>query len=143
MRRTGYRLDGIIINGERLRGRENYSDWSFAIQTCLELNDLWGCVLGTPAYVAGERKMTRARSKIILGIELVSYVHVRGALDAKTVWDKLRAAFEDSGLTRKVGVLRILVTTSLEKCSSTKQYVSRIISTAHKLRVVGFNVGDE
>jgi len=30
---------------ERLIDRQNYSSWKLAMQTCLEAEDLWGCVL--------------------------------------------------------------------------------------------------
>ncbi|KAG5860727.1 hypothetical protein JTB14_016897 [Gonioctena quinquepunctata] len=35
--------------------------------------------------------------------------------DAKEAWDNLAAAFQDSGLTRRVGLLRTLITVTLEK----------------------------
>ena len=49
--------------------------------------------------------------------------------NAKAAWVKLKAVFEDSGLTRKVGLLRTLVTTGLESCESVEKY----ITTGHKL----------
>lgn len=70
-------------------------------------------------------------------------MHVRDAATAKEVWDKLCAAFEDSGLTRKVGLLRTLITTQLENCGSVEEYVDRIITTAHKLNELSFEVKDE
>ena len=52
-------------------------------------------------------------------------------------------AFEDSGLTRRVGLLRNLSTPQLQNCVSTEEYVKRIISTAHKLNSLNFEVRDE
>lgn len=53
----------------------------------------------------------------------------------------MEKAFDDSGLTRKVGLLRDLTTTTLDNCDSVEDYVNKIMSTSHKLR--GFCVGDE
>lgn len=36
-----------------------------------------------------------------------------------------------------------MITTTLETCQGIKDYVSKIMSTAHKLRNIGFNVNDE
>lgn len=49
-------------------------------------------------------------------------------------------AFEDSGLARRVGLLRSLVTTSLSKCKSVDEYGDKIITTAYKLNEMKFNV---
>ncbi|GBP32006.1 Retrovirus-related Pol polyprotein from transposon TNT 1-94 [Eumeta japonica] len=99
---------------ERLTGRDNFASWKFAVKTYLEHEDLWECVSGT-----GE-----------------------DASSAKEVWEKLCKAFDDSGLTRRVG-LRDLITTTLENCQSIEEYVNKIMTTAHKLRNIGFKVDDE
>ncbi|GBP75752.1 Retrovirus-related Pol polyprotein from transposon TNT 1-94 [Eumeta japonica] len=100
---------------ERLTGRDNFASWKFAVKTYLEHEDLWECVSGT-----GE-----------------------DASSAKEVWEKLCKAFGDSGLTRRVGLLRDLITTTLENCQSIEEYVNKIMTTAHKLRNIGFKVDDE
>lgn len=46
----------------------------------------------------------RARSRILLSIETINYVHIQNTMSAKEAWDKLREAFDDSGLTRKDGL---------------------------------------
>ncbi|KAG5871815.1 hypothetical protein JTB14_032990 [Gonioctena quinquepunctata] len=63
--------------------------------------------------------------------------------DAKKAWDNFAAAFQDSGLTRRVGLLRTLITVTLEKSSSVEDYVNTIITTAHKLSAIGLTVSDE
>lgn len=126
---------------ERLTGRDNFASWKFAVKTYLEHEDLWECVSGT-----GEvdlKKDVKAKSKIILLIDPINYVHVQEANSAKEVWEKLCKAFDDSGLTRRVGLLRDLITTTLENCQSIEEYVNKIMTTAHKLRNIGFKVDDE
>lgn len=76
-------------------------NWKFAVLTYLEPENVWECVEG------GEKdpqRMTKAKSKIILFIEPISYVH--SANTASEVWKCLRKEF---GLTGGVGLLMILM----------------------------------
>ncbi|XP_018403755.1 PREDICTED: retrovirus-related Pol polyprotein from transposon TNT 1-94 [Cyphomyrmex costatus] len=123
---------------EKLKGRDNYSTWRFAMQTYLEHEDLWECVTGDND---NEKKNKRARAKIILCT--VNYVHVQDTTTAKETWDKLKSAFEDSGLMRRVGLLKLLTTTKLGNCATVDEYVNTIITTAHKLNGIGFKVNEE
>lgn len=125
---------------EKLQGRENYSTWRFAMSVFLEHEGLDKCIDGTETDV---KKLSRARTSIILSIDKVNYIHVQEAKTAKAVWDTLKATFDDSGLARKVGLLRTLITTRLENCASMEVYVNEIIGTAHKLNGVGMEVTDE
>ena len=128
---------------EKLKGRENYNTWKFGMQAYLEHEDLWGCIQGIEAYTQDAKKDIKAKSKIILTVDPINYVHIQETTTAKETWDKLQRAFEDNGLTRKVGLLRTLVTTQLNSCSSVDEYVNRIITTAHKLDGIGFKIPDE
>ncbi|XP_052740800.1 uncharacterized protein LOC128198607 [Bicyclus anynana] len=65
------------------------------------------------------------------------------AQNAKQVWERLAKAFEDSGLTRKVGLLKELINTNLENSLSVEDYVNKIMTAAHKLRNINFHVDDE
>ena len=133
---------------ELLMGRENWSTWKFAVQTFLELEDLWETVKpvqnadGTFGNVDAA-KDKRARGKIILLLDPTNYVHVRETKTASEAWTRLEAAFEDSGLTRKVGLLRKLITTNLASCDSMETFVNGVITTAHQLRGIGFDINDE
>lgn len=130
---------------ERLSGRENWATWKFTVQTNLELEDLWEAV--KPALGEDEAVETakdrKARAKGILLIEPVNYVHVKEANTAQEVRGNLERAFEDSGLTRRIGLLQKLVKTDLMSCSSMSEYVNRIISTAYQLNEIGFNISEE
>ncbi|KAL0849649.1 hypothetical protein ABMA28_013903 [Loxostege sticticalis] len=126
---------------EKLTGRENYPTWKFAVQTYLEHEELWSCV--SSKVVTDSKLDTKAKSKIILLVNPINYVHIQEATTAKEVWDNLAKAFDDKGLTRRVGLLRELITTTLENCQSIEEYVNKIMTTAHKLRNIGFLVNDE
>jgi len=125
---------------DRLVGRDNYASWKFAVQAYFELDDLWSCVIGTNT---DKNKETKAKSKLILLLDPIIYVHVQNASTCKEVWQSLEQAFDDSGLYRRVALLRDLITTTLESSRSVDDYVNKIMSTAHKLRNIKFNVDDE
>ncbi|XP_048481491.1 uncharacterized protein LOC105390889 [Plutella xylostella] len=128
---------------ERLKGRENFTTWSFTMKTYLEHEDLWKCIEPEEKQVISAAEDTKAKSKIILLVDPINYIHVQEAKTAKEVWANLRKAFDDSGLTRKVGLLRELITTDLESSGNVESYVNKVISCAHKLRNIGFLVDDE
>jgi len=106
---------------EKLKGIDDYNDWKFAMQQYLEHEDLWGCVMGDTTAVQNSRNMAKAKAKIVLSVDKVNYTHIRDATTPKEVWDKLKKTFEDKGLTRKVGLLRTLITTQLENCENPRK----------------------
>lgn len=128
---------------EKLRGRENYLSWKIAMEACLQYEDLWGCVQGLEEFISDARKVTKARSHILVAVESVNYIHVQDITTAKDTWKRLQTAFEDSRLTRRVSLLKTLISTQLRNCDTVEKYVNIIISTAHQLRGIGMQVSDE
>ncbi|CAH2100602.1 unnamed protein product [Euphydryas editha] len=70
----------------------------------------------------------------------INYIHIQ---EAKKVWDNLCKVCDESVLTRRVGLLRDLITTTLENCQSIEEYVNKIMTTAHKLQNIGLKIDDE
>lgn len=128
---------------EKLTGRNNYPTWKFAVLTYLQYEELWEYVHAKSDTVFDKKKDTKAKSKIILLVDPINSVHIQEAKTAKEVWDNLAKAFDDKGLTRRVGLLREQTTTALDGCQNIEEYVNTIMSTAHKLRNIGFIVNDE
>lgn len=137
---------------EKLIGRENYNTWSFAVKTYLEHESLWDYVNPdanpTPesddeSIRAEASKDLKAKTKIILLIHPSNYHHVQNCGTAKAVWQSLKSAFEDSGLMRKVGLIRTLTSTKLQNCSSMEDYVTKIMTAAHRLRDIHAEVSDD
>jgi 5'-deoxynucleotidase YfbR-like HD superfamily hydrolase len=64
----------------------------------LELEDLWEAVEGTETKA---KKIKKAKAKIILCIEEINFVHIHDCKTAKEVWDALKSAFEDNGLSNR------------------------------------------
>ena len=90
--------------GQKLKGRENYYTWKFAVQNFLEHEELGDAVLGIES---NQKKITKPKTKLVLLIDPINFVHVQEATTAKRVWENLKNAFDDSGLTRHVSLLEI------------------------------------
>lgn len=130
----------------KLKGRENYVEWKFSVQAFLQLEGIWDVVDDTIKPEDESKRAewdVKAKSRLILLVEPINFVHIQSAKTAKEVWDNLKRAFDDSGLLRRVGLLRVLITTKLENCSSMEDYVNKIVSTAHTLNGAGMQINDE
>lgn len=130
---------------EKLKGNENYHTWSFAIKTLLELNNLENCILKPEStnYETDLNKLKQAKARIILSVYPSIFPHIQNLESASKIWEKLSTMFEDSGLLRRIGLLRRLITTNLETCESMYEYVIQITDTSNKLNGIGFVVNDE
>lgn len=132
------------VHIDKLTGRENYNSWKFAVKSYLEHEDLWSCVDPKTKEEPGDaNKDIKAKTKIILLVDPSNYHHIEDAQNAREVWVKLQSAFEDSGLHRRVALLRDLINTNLDNCADIEEYVNKIVTTSHKLRNIGFKVDDE
>lgn len=67
---------------DKLIGRENFSTWKFAVQTYLEHEDLHKYLDGTET---DQKKISKAKTKIILLLDPINYVHKQDCADAKSV----------------------------------------------------------
>lgn len=153
----------LLPSIDKLLGRENYNTWNFAVKTFLQHESLWDYVNPDAPRAKAKKKFTadgreeddaeflieeakkdlKAKSKIILLIHPGNYHHVQNCESAKDVWQALKSAFEDSGLLRKVGLIRTLISTKLQNCSTMEEYVNKIMTAAHKLRNIQSEVDDE
>lgn len=64
---------------DKLKSRENYSTWKFAMRASLQHGHLWGCVKCQDAEIADTKKVTQARSKLILTVDPLHFVHIQNA----------------------------------------------------------------
>lgn len=128
---------------ECLQGRSNYSDWAFSMKMVLINRGLWGTIEPRQDEVVTRKMKLLALSTICLNVEKCNYSHVRDAVDALDAWNKLKNAFDDSGLTRRIGLLRQLTKVSLTDCGSVEEYVDKLVSTSQALNNAGFEVDDE
>lgn len=129
-----------VTSVPKLKGRENYDEWAFAAENFLILDGLQKCIEGKEED--GE-KIARAKAKLILTIDTSLYVHIKETKTAEELWKKLKGLFDDSGFTRKINLLRALISTKLENCDSMGDYVNQIVETSQRLRGTGFKIDEE
>lgn len=128
---------------EKLKGNENYHTWQFALRNLLELNDYAKCIETGAGAETDLNKMRKAKARIELSVAPSVYVHVENSKTAAETWQKLKDMYQDRGLSRRISLLRKLVTIRLENCDSMNEYISQIFETANKLNGIGFPVADE
>lgn len=132
----------LLSSVPKLKGRENYSNWAFAVKNMLVLDDLHGFLDGSATDAADTGKDGKAKAKLILTIDPSLYVHVKDAKKTKDLWTTLQKLFDDNGFCRKISLLRSLISIRLDSCDSMESYVTQLIETAQKLKGTGFNIDD-
>lgn len=85
----------------------------------------------------------RALAEITLMIEPINFSHIATAKTAKEAWTALLCAYEFSGLTRKVALLKDLVQSKLSDYASMQEYVNSIVMTSLKVQSAGLNIDEE
>lgn len=128
----------------KLKGRENYDEWSFAAENLLVLEGMIQFI--KPAEPGADIKAAddeRTKAKLILTIDSGLYVHIKETKTSLELWTKLKNMFADSGFSRKISLLRHLISIRQESCDSMTHYVTQIVETAQRLRGTGFAITDE
>ncbi|CAH2099257.1 unnamed protein product [Euphydryas editha] len=133
-----------ILNVPKLKGRENFDEWAFAVENFLILegvdinkeDDKHG---GNTASVDEQK----AKAKLVMTIDPSLYVHIKSEKTVQSMWKKLKSLFDDSGFTRRISLLRNLISIRLDNCESMTAYVTQLIDTAQKLRGTGFDINEE
>lgn len=70
-------------------------------------------------------------------------MHIESAEKARDIWTKLAAMYADTGVSRRITLLRRLISARLEDFNGMELYVNYIIDTAHKLNASGLKIGDD
>jgi hypothetical protein len=126
----------------KLNGR-NFITWSFAIECLLTDLDLWDVVTNDIDKTDPEakRKDARARAKICLTCEEFIYPVIRSAKTAFDTFNCLKKAYADSGLTRRLMLMKKLLTNSYR--GSIQSYINASLATQQELQEIGAGVDDE
>lgn len=135
-----------IANIPKLKGRENYEDWCFAVQNVLVLENMASAIterLPASPTTSQINEDAKAKAKLVLTIDPTLYVHIKHAATTYDLWNKLKNMFDDTGYTRKIGLLRKLINIRLDNCDSMTQYVTEIVEISQRLQGTGFKITDE
>lgn len=126
----------------KLNGHENYNTWKYFMQKYLEYDDLWEITNGSKQQ-ADEVKNRLALCKIALMVESNCIPHIRDAKTSKEAWNKLQAAYEDRGLTRRLRLLKKLFAIKLENHNTIESYITEIMLISQKLGDISSPIDDE
>lgn len=132
-----------IASVPKLKGRENYDEWCFAAENLLVLEGMEKYIKPSADFEVKPVDDSKTKAKLILTIDPALYVHIRNTRSSAELWTKLKAMFDDSGFSRKITLLRHLISIRLENCDSMTTYVTQMIETAQRLNGTGFTITDE
>ncbi|CAH1995773.1 unnamed protein product [Acanthoscelides obtectus] len=129
----------------KLKGRENYDEWSFAVENLLVLDNLVNYIKSEPEanFQANTSDDAKTKAKLVLTIDPGLYVHIKETKTSLELWTKLRSMFDDSGFSRKITLLRHLISLRQENCDSMTSYVTQLVETAQRLKNTGFTITEE
>lgn len=131
-----------LLNVPKLKGRENYTEWTFAAENFLVLEEMRHCIEPVAGIAVTAADDAKTKAKLIMTIDSSLYVHIKNVTTTRQLWQKLKELFDDSGFSRRISLLRHLISIRLESCSSMTSYVTEIIETGQKLSGTGFNIDD-
>ncbi|XP_036340351.1 uncharacterized protein LOC118749659 [Rhagoletis pomonella] len=127
---------------EKLKGQENFHNWCFAIKNILAFKGLHKCITD-PVTETNAEKLTNCKALLALSVAPSLYVHISRCETALEIWQKLKNLYEDKGLTRKIGLLRGLISCRLEDCENMQSYIDRIKDNSNKLNEIGFEINED
>lgn len=139
------KMTSYLASVPKLKGRENYEEWAFSVTHFLNLEGLRKYTVIDvdqldPVSVGEDEKTL---SKLIMTLDTSLFAHVKECVTNKQLWTKLKSMFDDSGVTRRISLLRTLISIRLESCSSMVSYINQIVETSQRLRGTGFEITEE
>lgn len=132
-----------IASVPKLKGRENYDEWCFAAENLLVLVGMEKYIKPTADCEIKTVDDAKTKAKLILTIDPALYIHIKNTKSSAELWTTLKTMFDDSGFSRKITLLRHLISIRLDNCDSMANYVTQIFETAQRLNGTGFIITDE
>lgn len=128
---------------EKLKGSENYHTWSFAIRNVLILKGYDSYIDSETVADADKPKKSACKAILCLSVDKHIFVHIQTCATPKQIWKALQDLFEDKGLSRKIGLLRNLISTRLDTSANMQSYIDDIKTNSARLTGIGFALSDE
>lgn len=88
-------------------------------------------------------KLESCRALIALCVEKNIFTHLMGCTTAIESWEKLASLYDTTGISRKIAILRNMLSCKLEDVGGMQTYIDEIMSGSNKLKGIGFNMTDE
>lgn len=134
------------ISFDRLRGRENYSEWRVGAKAYLITKNHWDEMevkLKEEPSASDRSKNQKALADLTLLLEPSLYSYIEDATDAKTAWDTLVGLFENKGAVRKVTLLKSWISLKAIECNGIHDYVNKSVTLQRKIKTAGFEIDEE
>lgn len=115
------------IGFERLKGRENFSEWKVGSRAYLTSKGHFKeCIvkLADDATSIQKSANEKALAELTLLLDTSLYSYIEHATEAKEAWDALIKVFEDKGAVRKVSLLKQWISLKSDDCGSVHEYVN-------------------
>ena len=105
---------------EKLKGSSNFHIWKFNMENFLITKELGNCI-SNPVTEVKVELLSKAKGFLALSVDTSIQSHIQGLNTPKQIWDHLKKLFEDSGLSRRIALLRQLTSLRLEACEGIRQ----------------------
>ena len=126
---------------EKLRGEENYTQWSILMKAQLVAEQLWTQI--SPGTRVDDLKSAQAIQRIFFSLDRTPLGHVRDAKTPKEAWKILKDLYSGVGPTKLIKVLRSILNTKIENFENSDDYVVRITDLAGDLADTNFGTVSE
>lgn len=137
------------FNIVKLTGSENYHLWRFAVKNLIDYEgladalDAASSITPNVAKLTDVPKLAKAKTLLALSVESSVYAHISSATSALEIWNVLKNLYEDRGLSRRITLLRELISIRLEDSENMNDYIGKIKATSNKLCGIGFVLTSE
>lgn len=134
------------LSFERLKGRENFSEWKVGARAWLTAKGHWTYVSSDLPSDATEGIKTlnqKALAELTLLLDPSIYSHIADIDEAKKAWEALLKVFEDSGALRKVSLFKQWISLQLSNCTSMQDYVNKSVTLRGKVKAAGFEISED
>lgn len=125
---------------KKLEGRSNFDEWKVEAKAYLATKGHWKCFDGTEQD-ADKNFLAIQMLNLLLSSTL--YTYTEKCTTAKDAWTSICAAFEDTGIGRRVDLLKQMVGLRQIDCSSIEEYVHKMVLMSMKVKKAGLEIGDE
>lgn len=125
---------------KKLEGRKNFDEWKGETKAWLSTKGHWKCFEGVETDAD---KNFLAIQALNLTLTAPLYAYTDEQTLAKRAWDAICTAFEDSGIGRRVDLLKQLVSLKQNDCESMEDYVHKMVLLSRKVKKAGLEIGDE
>lgn len=88
-------------------------------------------------------KLIACQALLSLSVEKNIQTHIKTCVTPLAVWNALKGLYVDKGLSRKIGILRQMISTRLEDTDGMQAYIDTIVDCSNRLNGIGLTMDDQ